>query len=63
MVCEGGLVGDGPPPSLPSQTAVTPEKVPVKEFVVAPEQVTWGLEQQQRDKLRADIAAVIKAEI
>ncbi|KAI0232255.1 hypothetical protein LSAT2_017403, partial [Lamellibrachia satsuma] len=41
--------------------AVTPEKIPTEEFVVAAEQATWSLPQEQKDKLRADITGVLKS--
>ena len=41
--------------------AVTPEKMPTEEFVVAAEQATWSLPQEQKDKLRADITGVLKS--
>ena len=41
--------------------AVTPEKIPTEEFVVAAEQATWSLPQEQKDKLRADVTGVLKS--
>ena len=41
--------------------AVTPEKIPTEEFVVAAEQATWSLPQEQKNKLRADITGVLKS--
>ena len=41
--------------------AVTPDKVPTEEFVVAAEQATWSLPPEQKDILRADIAGVLKS--
>ena len=41
--------------------AVTPAKVPTDEFVVVAEQATWSLPLEQKDKLRPDIAGVLKS--
>ena len=41
--------------------AVTPEKIPTEEFIVAAEQATWSLPQEQKDKLCADITGVLKS--
>ena len=38
-----------------------PENVPTEEFVVAAEQATWSLPQEQKYKFRADIAGVLKS--
>ena len=41
--------------------AVKPDKVSVEEHIAAVEQATWRLPQDQKDKLRAYIASVLKS--
>ena len=41
--------------------AVTPDKIPVNEFILATEQATWKLPQEEGDTLRAEITGLLKS--
>ena len=41
--------------------AVTPDKIPVNEIIVATEQATWCVSNEKKDSLRAEICGILKS--